>query len=505
MNVNSRNRHYARKKWTVVAAVLTLGASLLSGCGSREAKAPTDYDFYIFNGKTENAEALDKVVDRYEQETGLTVKVFSLGTTDSAETLRAEMNSSGKPAIFSTNIGGVTEWAESGAILDLNDASDPELKALAEDVPEALRLSVDGTQNYGIPYNIEGYGLIVDTRMVRDLFGDDQTQPFLDDFQAATYDEFETLVNAVGDYIAAGTAPSVKLNGRSYAFASRKTELTSRLTGVFAEAGAEKWTYGDHMGNMALNAVFGSAVVARTATEEQVDELQAPLAKLARTLDLYSTHAAGPDGPMERGPSYINSTTASYDVSVQLFSSGKALFIKQGNWVYPNIAKLNTDILPTLTFLPIKLPLEQSDIQVDGLTVEKFNRSVPEFVPSYYAINAKVTPREQELAQQFLVWLNTSEKGRQAIVEDFQFIPYNVDDTVKFDNALNNSLIQYKLDGDTLSNPFNGSPAGGGYWGQEVLGSILQERYYNRAGAWTADDYETIAREAVQGWKDVMY
>ncbi|OWR30697.1 sugar ABC transporter substrate-binding protein [Saccharibacillus sp. O23] len=494
-----------RSRWTAGAAAFALGAALLSGCGSREAKVPANYDFYIFNGKSENAQAMEEVVDRYEAETGLTIKLFSLGTTDVAETLRSEMNSSGKPALFSTNIGGVMEWSESGAILDLNEASNPELKALAADVPEALRLSADGSQNYGIPYNIEGYGLIVDTRMAEQLFDLKNPQSFLEDFKAATYDEFENLVNQVEAYIATGQAEEVELNGNSYGFAAAKTELTSRLTGVFAEAGAEKWTYGDHMGNMAMNAVFGSAVDARNASEEQVDELEAPLEKLVRTLDLYSSRAAGMDGPLKRGPSYINSTTASYDVSVQLFSSGKALFLKQGNWVYPNIEKLNADILPTLTFLPIKLPLEQGDIKVEGLTVEKFNRSVPEFVPSYYAINTKVTKREQELAQQFLVWLNTTEEGRRAVVEDFQFIPYNADESVKFDNALNNSLIEYQLAGDTLSNPFNGSPAGGAYWGQEVFGSILQERYYNREGEWMPDDYRTIAEQAVQGWKDVMY
>ncbi|WP_172254065.1 ABC transporter substrate-binding protein [Saccharibacillus deserti] len=493
------------RRWTAGAAGLALGTLLLSGCGSQEAKAPTSYDFYIFNGKSENAEAMEEVVDRYEAETGLTIRLFSLGTTDVAETLRSEMNSSAKPALFSTNIGGVMEWSESGAILDLNEASDPELKALAAEVPEPLRLSADGSQNYGIPYNIEGYGLIVDTRMVEELFNLDNPDSFLEDFKAATYDEFENLVNGVDAYITNNQAGDVTLNGETYTFAPSKTELTSQLTGVFAEAGAEKWTYGDHMGNMAMNAVFSSAVDARNASEEQVDELQAPLEKLAQTLDLYSLHAAGMNGPLERGPSYINSSTASYDVSVQLFSGGKALFLKQGNWVYPNIEKLNPDILPTLTFLPIKLPLEQSDIKIEGLTVEQFNQSVPQFVPSYYAINTRVTQREQELAQQFLVWLNTTEEGRRTIVEDFQFIPYNADENVKFENTLNNSLIEYQLAGNTLSNPFNGSPAGGAYWGQEVFGSILQERYYNRAGEWTPEDYRTIAEQAVQGWKDVMY
>lgn len=494
---------WKRLSGIVLSAVLI--STALAGCGDKTPKAPTDYDFYIFNGKSENAEAMEKIVNQYAEERDLTIKVFSLGTTDVAETLRSEMNSDHKPAIFSTNIGGVAEWAESKAAMDLNEATNPELKALADQVPSAMRLSMDGTQNLGIPYNIEGYGLIVDTRMIDDLFGKDHTDSFLEDFKAATYDEFEQIVEALNEYIHSGKSGSLTLNGNAYMLRSGKTELTQELTGVFAEAGAEKWTYGDHMGNMGLNAVFDSAVTARNANEEQVDQLASPLQKVVQVMDLYSSHAAGMNGPLKRGPEYINSTTASYDVSVQLFSSGKALFLKQGNWVYPNIAKLNTEILPSLTFLPIKLPLEQRDIQVEGLTVEKFNRSIPQFVPSYYVINNKVTDREKELAQEFLVWLNTSEEGKRTIVEEFQFVPYNADQSVRLENKLNQSLIDYALADDTLSNPFNGSPAGGGYWGQEVFGAILQEQYLNRSRDWIPEDYRAIAEQSVQGWKDVMY
>lgn len=496
------------KKWkvrTIVSIVAICITVIVSGCGTYQAQPPTDYDFYIFNGKTENADALEKVVQQYGQEHGLKIKVFSLGTTDSAETLRSEMNSAHRPAIFSVNFGGLAEWAESQTILDLNQASNPKLKALAEKIPQTMRLTSDGAQNYGIPYNIEGYGLIIDTRMIDGLFGKEHTSAFLQDFKEASYTDFAQFVQSADNYIQTGQTATIQMNNHTYTFLAQKTELTKKLTGIFAEAGAEKWTYGDHMGNMAMNAVFDSPAAVRNATEAQIDELYSPLTKVVQTLDLYSQHAAGMEGKLSRSSDYINSTTASYDVSVQLFSSGKALFIKQGNWVYPNIAKLNKDILSTLTFLPIKLPLTASDIKVPGLTVEKFNRSVPEFVPTYYAINSKVTTHEQELAQQFLVWLNTTDAGRKAVVEDFQFIPFNADQDVTFENPLNNSLIQYRLNGDILSNPFNGSPAGGSYWGQEVFGSILQEQYLNNPKAWTKQDYDKIASQSIQEWKDVLY
>lgn len=489
------------KKITALTCSLALITGILAGCGNTTTTAPTEYDLYIFNGKSENADALEAVAKEYTDLTGVRVKVFSLGTTDVVEVLRAEMNSSNKPGIFSIGSGQLTEWEESGAVLDLNNATNPELKALAESIPEGMRLTSDGATNYGIPYNIEGYGLITNTAMVAELFGLTDTQEWVEDFKAATYDEFEQMVVAVDEYIQNNTAGTVTLNQNTYTFANEKGPLTSQLTGVFADAGAERWTYGDHMTNIGLNAVFGSIADARNATSEQLDALVSPLSKVVQTLELYSDHAAGTNGPMARGPEYINATTGSYDASVQLFADNKALFIKQGNWVYPNIEKLNTEILPTLTMLPIKIPVTQSDIAIDGMTVEQFNSSIPEFVPSYYAINAKVSEEEQQAAQDFLVWLNTTEAGKKAIVEEFQFVPFNADESVRFENPLNNDLIDYKVAGKILSNPFNGTPDGG-TWGQNVFGSIIMEQYYTNPEPWGEDSYLAIAQESVQKWKE---
>lgn len=44
-----------------------------------------------------------------------------------------------------------------------------------------------------------------------------------------------------------------------------------------------------------------------------------------------------------------------------------------------------------MTFLPVKMPIDQTDITAEGMTVEKFNSSIPVYVPNFYAINAKAT------------------------------------------------------------------------------------------------------------------
>lgn len=493
-------------------------AGVLSGCGNsggntntpppnenstaKSADKNKDYDFYIFNTKGENADALQAAVNAYEAEKGVTVKVFSLGSgTNSSDTLRAEMNSKKMPALFSImNIQELVEWEEGGFALDLNTATNEEFKKLHDSVPQTFRLTSDGTNSFGIPYNVEGYGYIVNTKMLEDLFGADKVEGFLKDFKTATYDEFEQMVNILDTYIKDGTAGTVKLSGNDYALVATKTDLTNNLNGVFAVAGSEKWTYGDHFINIAINAVFDNPSAADNATEQQIDSLKGPFVAYAKALDLKTSHVAGMNGALPRSPEFINSTTNGYDQSVANFASGKSIFIKQGNWAYANIEKANSEIVDTLTFLPIKMPFNDSDIQVNGLTVDKMNQSISVYVPNYYAINAKASQEEQEMAEDFLVWLNTTEQGQKFVTEDMAFIPYNADPaTTNLPNSLGNSIIGYMKDGNTISNPYSGAPIN---WSGETVGLKIMEEYLIKP-EWTEEDYNAIADYGISTWKEM--
>lgn len=196
----------------------------------------------------------------------------------------------------------------------------------------------------------------------------------------------------------------------------------------------------------------------------------------------------------------INSTTNGYDPAVQKFADHKALFMKQGNWVYTNIEKVNPEIVKTLTFIPVKMPFTDNDIKVPGLTAEKMQRSIPVFVPNYYAINSKVSEEEQNMAMDFLVWLNTTDEGKKFITEDMAFIPYNADpSTTHLGNSLGDSIIQYMASGDTITNAYAGAPTN---WSGETVGLEIMEKYLTKA-EWTDDDYNAIADYAIAKWKEM--
>ncbi|MDR3248875.1 MAG: extracellular solute-binding protein, partial [Treponema sp.] len=217
----------------------------------------------------------------------------------------------------------------------------------------------------------------------------------------------------------------------------------------------------------------------------------------AQALDLKTSFLAGRDGPAKRGQDFVSSSNFGYDQAVQIFADGKAIFFKQGNWAYGNIASVNPAQAERLSFLPVKMPYKAGDVVRSDTTAEQLNRSIPVFVPNYYTINALSSDAEKKYAYDFLVWMNTDAAGQKFVVEDFAFIPYNADPaSTKVPNSLGNSIISYINDGNIMAAPYYGAPA---TWSGDVLGLRLMEQYMTKA-TWTPQDYSDIADYAIDQW-----
>ena len=368
---------------------------------------------------------------------------------------------------------------------------------MADSVPQNLRLTSDGKNNFGITYNIEGYGYIADKQMLADLIGADNVEAFLKDMKAASYEEFGNFVVALSDYIKSSRQKSFILNGNTYNLNSSKTGLAKNLTGVFSVAGSEPWTFGDHMMNIALNAAFKSPSDFMNASDSQINAMKGAFTKYLRALDLKTSHAAGDNEVLKRGAQFINTTSSDYNKAIQRFAEGKALFIKQGNWILPNIEKINSEMLNRLVFLPIKMPISAEDIKHDGMTVEKLNSSIPVYVPNYFVINPKVSEREQKLSQDFLVWLNTSETAQDFVINKFGFIPFNAKDDLVLKSSLNNSILEYQREGKTLAAVYHGAPEA---WSKEAVSMKIMETLLTKEN-WSNSDIESISNFAAETYK----
>lgn len=494
-----------RKLTPLMAIVSLLGLILpLSACGS--STAADNGLLYVFNTKSEIKDGLERIVKEYGAENGIEVKVFSPGSgSDVTETTNTEMTSSTPPAIFATN--GLVTWGpgDGDFMLDLNESDNEQLKALAQAVPDELRFTSEGDENLGLPYTLEGYGYIVDTDVLNDLFALDDASQLVDDLKTCDYDEFRAFTDAVDQYINNPQSITVTVNGHTYTTPAQKVGLANELTGLFVESGAEKWTYADHMVNIPLNAVFENYGDAYSADLDAIDALKDPLIKEMEVLEYNTAHAAGEDGSNTRGPSFVNSTTGSYDYALQLFCDHRGLFFKQGSWIYPNLKTALADtqdggeeMLANLEILPIKMPFTQSDISVEGRTPETFNTSIPTMVPNYWIINKKATKAQQENAADFLVWLFTSEKGRSFLTEECGFILYDELDETDSTNTLNNALLRYASEGKTISNPFNAAP---GNW-LEFVGNQLKQDYMTKS-QWDESTYSDYADTVIARWKNL--
>lgn len=485
-----------------LATVTAMG--LLSGCSSKGGEKTSSeknsgkYDLKILNFKGEIADDLSKMCREYEKEFNVKVDDFTIGTGEDINgVMRAAMNSEDKPSLYSLGLSSLKEWKEGGFILDLNTIKDSEFKTFLESVSSDLALTdLEGNGSYGIPLCLEGYGSIVDTRMLEAIFGSDKVDAFLTNYKLATYDESEKMVKALDEFIKTGSAVTFRLNGESFT-TQAKTGLAEDLNGVFAVAGADPWTYVGHFATGPIGGVFKTERDAMVAKDAEVKDMRGAMKAYVKALDLKTSYTAGQKNAIFRGDDYIQSVTNGYDQAVQNFALGRAIFLNQGTWAYTKIVGENAGTANTLEMVPFKFPLTQDDIKVDGYTPETINQDVVQLIPQYWGINAKVSEKEQKEAARFLQWMHTSETGRKYITETFKFIPYNATKDMDLGNSLNNSFMSYFLEGKTYNYSESGAPAG---WSDD-FGAKVKEEYLTKE-IWTNKDIDALVDFAISDWID---
>jgi raffinose/stachyose/melibiose transport system substrate-binding protein len=427
----------------LVPAFLSLGLLIsggLAGCSSNDDSKKSgdngkgeEVTVDIFQFKVEFKDQFETIAKAYEEEKdGVKINITTVGGgEDYGAALKSKFASGNEPTIY--NVGGpqdVADWKDK-----LADVSDT----------KAAKAALDGTLEgvtkdnkvLGLPYNQEGYGFIYNKAIFE--------KAGIDPKSITTYKALEDAVKT--------------LDGK-------KKDLG--LTSVFALPAKETWVTGLHLSNVFLAPEFDQNVI--TAFEaKKVDFKHGDAFK--KVLDLQNKFSAQP--------------TVSLDYAKQveeLFSTGKAAIIQQGNWVSGSIAGIDEE-------------LASSGVGILPIPVEGYKEdSIPVGVPMYWAVNSNKDEKEVAAAKDFLDWLYTSEKGKKAVLEDFKFIPaYDGFDAGKISDPLAKEIYQYSQDGKTLAWTFMGYPTG---WGQEKLGVNIQ-KYVSGEMSW--DD---LVKESSKAWED---
>ncbi|WP_062108857.1 ABC transporter substrate-binding protein [Bacillus niameyensis] len=412
-----------------MAVLLTICGLLFAGCssggndGGDKGTAKKDkVTIDIFQGKVEFNQQFKDLAKKYEDETGVKINITSVGGgTDYLGSLKSQFSSGDEPDIFS--VAGPSDAEQMDKYLsDLSDTK--AAKAALEGTLSAV--TKDGKVR-GLPFNQEGYGFIYN----KTVFEKAGINP--DDI--VSYNDLENAVKTLD---------------------SKKDELG--IKAVFALAAKEKWVLANHLANVYFAPEFDHDVLKAYESDTIKFDRGSELQKM---LDLQNKYSIQP--------------SLSLDYSQQVeeyFSLEQVAMIQQGNWVYPTISEMDADFA-------------EKNIGILPIPLEGYESRLPVGIPNYWAVNKNSDEKVVKAAKDFLDWLYTSDTGKDAVLNDFKFIPaYEGYDTSKIADPLSRSIYEYASDGKTIGWVFLGYPPG---WSDE-LGANMQ-KYLDGKMSW--DDVES--------------
>lgn len=425
-----------KKSKKIVALLLTtvMIGSLFTGCGkkndSNENKTSTNDtsktedttdstdtstekvdSIYFLNFKPEIAEVYEKIAKDYEAETGIKVKINTAAAGTYETTLKSEIAKKDAPTIFQINGPvGYQNWKDYSA-----DLKDSELYSHLTDKSLAV---TEGEGVYGIPYAVEGYGIIYNNAIMDKYFA--LTDRATTVASMAEINNFATLKAVVEDMQA------------------RKADLG--IDGVFAStsmAAGEQWRWQTHLANLPLyyefkdNTAFDNTVLAGLAA----DEIEFKYAENYKNVfDLYTNNSSVEKGLL--GAKTVNDSMAD-------FALGKCAMVQNGNWAWSQISSVdgNTVNENDIKFMPIYTGVTGEETQ--GLCVGTEN---------YFAINSQVSEAKQKASMDFLNWLFTSDTGKAYVTNDLGFIaPFDsFTDAEKPSDPLSKEVLSW-MEKDTTS------------------------------------------------------
>lgn len=438
------------KRFIAVTLAACLASVSCVGC-SNQSNLSTDSntaanpdlapaEISIFQFKVEAKDAFQKAIDIYTAANPqIKINMETVGGGDDyGASLRAKMQSGQEPTIF--NIGGpqdVLDWQDK--LVDLSDQ--PWVDQAVDGTLGSV--TIDG-KVYGMPYAVEGYGIIVNREIFEAAGVDINTMDTYDGMKAG----FEQLQSKIDD-------------------GSLKSQYP-QLEAVTEVPGKEQWVLGLHTSNVAFANEFDSALSAFEA--DSIDFKYADQLKALLDLETdYTTNA--------NDKSKLNAVDYSSQVGGGI-AIERVAAIQQGNWIASEVEQVDPDVLEKLTILPI--PLEGVN---EG--------NIPVGVPMYWCVNNDASEAEQAAAKDFLNWLYQSEEGKQIIVNDAKFVPpfKNYEDLEPSD-PLSQDVKRYSEDGQTMPWVFMGYPTS---WGEKVLGSEIQKYF-------AGQDWNTTVQNAKNGW-----
>ncbi|MBB6730480.1 sugar ABC transporter substrate-binding protein [Cohnella zeiphila] len=353
-----------------------------SASGASSAAPEKMKKISLFQSKVEIAEPLEALAKTYQKETGNEVEVWGSAGDAYATQLQAKLAAGEGPTIFSVATG---EEADKFKSYYADLSNEPYVKDIAPDM--ALK---DGDKVVGVPYGVEGFGLVYNKSLV-----DPKDVTDLDSFTK--------------------TLEKLKADGKAGLSLSQEAYFL-------------------------IGHIINTPFALQSDPQGFIDKLNKGEVKMADTKEFQEfakfMEAIRADTP--------NPMEVKYDSQMGDFATGKTAMVHQGNWSYSMLADYG-DLGFDVGMMP--LPLAGNDKIAVG-------------VASNWVVNAKADPDEIKAANAFLNWLFTSDSGKNAIVNEFKFIPAMTNIEASNLDPLSQIVYEATKSGNTIPWAMNYFPQG---------------------------------------------
>jgi raffinose/stachyose/melibiose transport system substrate-binding protein len=356
----------------VAAAAMAVSSLLLASCGGSK-----DVTVRYLNFKPEVAAVYQELAAAYEKETGVKVIVETAANNSYEQTLMSKMSTKEAPTLFQINgPRGYANWKNYCA-----DLSSTEIYRHLSDKSLAV---TSGNGVYGVPYVVEGYGIIYNKAITDRYFG-----------LAAKGTSF-TSMDEINNF--------AKL--KELADDMQKNAAKLGIDGVFASTSlkaGEDWRWQTHLANVPVYYEFKNNNVDLGSDATKKIKFQYGK-EFQNILDLYLN-----DSTVDRKTVGTKTVTD----SMSEFALEKCAMVQNGNWAWGQVADVTGNrVLPeNVKYLPIYTGVAGEEEQ--GLCIGTEN---------FYCINAKASVEAQKATADFVYWLYSSKIGKDYVTNKLGFI-----------------------------------------------------------------------------------
>lgn len=398
------------KKILSVIVTAALMSTVISGCGSKStdsngsqnnsaqsgsSQSANVKSIRYLNFKPEIADAYQKISNAYKEETGIEVIVDTAANNTYEQTLAAKMSTSEAPVIFQINgPRGYQSWKDYCA-----DLTNTQLYQHLTD--KSLAVTSD-SKAYGIPYVVEGYGIIYNNAIMSKYFSSD--------FKGVKYNSMDEINNF--------TALKEVVEDM------QKNASALGIKGVFANTSlkaGEDWRWQTHLANIPIYYEFNKNKVDLTSDATKKINFEYS-DNFKNIFDLYTDNSTVDKKLL--GSKLV-------DESMAEFALGECAMVQNGNWAWGQISSVSGNVVKEedIKYLPIYTGTEGEENQ--GLCIGTEN---------FYCINSNAGEDAQKAAADFLFWLYSSDTGKSFVINDLGFIaPF---DTFTQEEAPNDPLAK---------------------------------------------------------------